>query len=194
MDHKNPLPSSDQEREKVARKKQEEVGWLDWLKVIGSAIVIAFFISTFIVSSTVVEGRSMQNTLHNGDRLFVMKLGSSLSDLKRGEIVVFHAPDAKNMDYIKRIVALPGEYVQIENGLVYVNGKRLEENYINTTYTHTGDQKEWVVGEKQIFVLGDNRQKGASKDSRVFGPIDASRIIGHAAFRYYPFTAMGGLQ
>ena len=161
------------------------------LRIIVAAILIAFLITHFIVASTVVEGSSMEDSLHSGDRLFVFKQGITAEGLHRGDIVVFHAPD-ENRDYIKRVVALPDEYVQIEDGMVYINGKRLEESYINTSFTHAAKNASWLVGKDQLFVLGDNRQEGASRDSRYFGTISVKSIVGRAVFRYFPFDAFGG--
>lgn len=133
----------------------------------------------------------MEETLHNGDRLFVFKQGITAEGLKRGDVVVFHSPD-ENRDYIKRVVALPDEYVQIEDGMVYINGKRLEEPYINTSFTHVRENTEWLVGKDELFVLGDNRKQGASRDSRYFGTIPLRSVVGRAVFRYFPFNAFGG--
>ncbi len=164
----------------------------DGVRIFALALVAAFLLTQFVVNSTLVEGSSMANTLHSGDRLIVFKLGSRIDQLTRGDIVVFRAPEEEKF-YIKRVIAFPNEFVQIEDGLVYINGLRLEESYISTSYTHTSGPKEWYLHEGEVFVLGDNRQKGASRDSRVFGPIQANRIEGHAVFRYFPLDQMGGL-
>lgn len=172
-------------------KRGERFDLKDWLKVIGVAVVIAFLITRFVVSTTLVDGSSMQETLHDGDKLVVLRFGLSPKELRRGDIIVFHAPDGSGKDYIKRVVGFPNEYVEIEDGLVYINGKRLEERYINTAYTHTHGDSHWYVQEGELFVLGDNRLEGASKDSRVFGPIRAQSVIGKTVFRYYPFSKAG---
>jgi len=171
--------------------RRERFDLKDWLKVIGIAVVIAFFITRFIASTTLVDGDSMRETLHDGDKLVVLRFGLSPEKLQRGDVIVFHAPDGSGRDYIKRVIAFPNEYVEIEDGLVYINGKRIEEPYINTAYTHTHGDDHWYVQEGELFVLGDNRLEGASKDSRVFGPIPAGSVIGRAAFRYYPFSKAG---
>lgn len=173
------------------QRAEREVKALEAIRIIVVAIAIAFLITHFIVASTVVEGASMEDTLHNGDRLFVFKQGITADGLKRSDVVVFHAPD-ENRDYIKRVIALPDEYVQIEEGMVYINGKRLDEPYINTTYTHAREKAEWLVGKDELFVMGDNRQEGASRDSRYFGTISLRSVVGRAVFRYFPFDAFGG--
>lgn len=178
---------------KKANKKNDKLSFFDVVRILIIALVIAYFITHYIVSSTQVEGTSMENTLNNADRIFIQKAGVSEKTLKRGDIIVFQAPD-ENLDYIKRVIAFPNEYVQIENGQVYINGTRLNEPYINTDYTHTSDQTEWLVGEGEIFVMGDNRIPGASKDSRSFGPIPVKSILGRAFFRYFPLDSIGGLH
>lgn len=175
-----------------SREKKKHAEARSGIKIILSALVIAFLITRFLISSTVVEGNSMLESLHQGDRLFVLKQGIAIKDLKRGDIIVFHAPD-ENRDYIKRIIAFPHEYVQIDKGLVYINGKRLEEPYISSDFTHCKEESEWLLGEGELFVMGDNRQEGASKDSRNFGPVKQDAIVGKAVFRYYPFDDFGGI-
>ncbi len=170
--------------------KQRKFGPVLLLKILAIALLVAFLITKFLVSSTRVEGSSMMETLHSGDRLLVFKPGSDVDSLERGDIIVFRPPGESRF-YIKRVIGLPNEYVQIDNGSVFINGKRLEEDYVNSAYTYTGDKTEWYIGQGQVFVLGDNRKEGASKDSRVFGPINGNTIEGHAGFRYYPFRSIG---
>lgn len=165
----------------------------DWLRILILAVVIAVMITTFVFNATLVEGNSMNETLHDQDRLFVYKFLIDADDLKRGDIVVFRAPDDREKDYIKRVIGLPNEFVQIIDGRVYVNGERVLENYINTEYTHTEGNSEWYLADDEIFVLGDNRIDGESKDSRVLGPIHSSDIVGVAVFRFYPWSQAGSL-
>lgn len=177
------------------KKAQAKSGFTlaDGGRIILIAVFIAVLIIHFVLSSTIVDGHSMEETLQNGDRLIVWKLGVSEKNLSRGDLVVFHAPDDRGKDYIKRIIAFPNEYVQIDNGLVYINGKRLDEPYISNAFTHVSGNREWYVGEGELFVMGDNRQEGASKDSRIFGSIPAKSIVGKAVFRYYPLSNIGEL-
>lgn len=186
-------PASSAGRKTKGKKSGLRSSLIEWGTIFLIAIVISFGISHFLLSPTVVEGHSMENTLHNQDRVLVWKLGVSVDSLKHGDIIVFHSPDDPSRDYIKRVIALPHEYVEIENGDVYVNGKRCEEDYINTKETEAVGATAWSVGENEVFVLGDNRNPGASRDSRYFGPIAADSIIGKAVFRFFPFQNMGGL-
>lgn len=174
-------------------KKEQELSLRDGVKIVFIAILISLFITRFIVSSTTVDGHSMEDSLKNNDRLIVWKFSIDIKDLSRGDIVVFHAPDDEKKDYIKRVIAFPNEYVQIEDGLVYINGERLEERYINTPFTYTSLEKEWFVKEGELFVMGDNRLEGASRDSRTFGAIKQDSLVGKAIFRFFPWTRMGGI-
>jgi len=162
---------------------------MEWIKSILLAIVIAIFIKTFIFSTTYVLGNSMYPTLHEKDRLFANKIPLYFSDPNRGDIVVLKAPDVENKDYIKRIIGIPGDIVAIIDGKVYLNGDLLEEDYIEEgAYTETYGENYWEVPEDYVFVLGDNRAEGASKDSRYFGCIPIKSIKGITSYRYFPFN------
>jgi signal peptidase I len=143
---------------------------IEWIKSIGTAILIAILIKTFIFNTTYVLGNSMYPTLH------------------RGDVVVLEAPDNTNKDYIKRVIGVAGDKVEIVDGKVYVNDELLEEDYIEVgSFTHIYNESSWIVPEGQLFVLGDNREEGASKDSRYFGCITIDSIKGITGFRYFPF-------
>ncbi len=167
---------------------------MEWIKSILIALVLAFVIKTFLFNSTKVMGSSMQPTLHENDRIFVNKIVYVIKSPERGDIITLHAPDKENTEYIKRIIGLPGDKVSIEDGKVILNGNELKENYIDPdSYTDTHLDSEWTVPEGQVFVLGDNRAPGASKDSRVLGTIDEDEIVGRAGIRYFPFNRLGDL-
>jgi signal peptidase I len=134
-----------------------------------------------------IEGQSMEGNLHDGQFLIVNKLVYYLHPPERGDVVVFHSPDSPNKDFIKRVIGLPGEEVELVNGLVYVDGVALRETYI-----HGPNQRSWgpeLVGEFEYFVLGDNR--GNSSDSRSWGMLDGNAIIGKAWFSYWPPRHVG---
>ena len=162
---------------------------MEWIKSIFLAVVIAVLIKSFIFSTTYVLGNSMYPTLHEKDRLFANKIPLYFSSPDRGDIVVLKAPDAENKDYIKRVIGLPGDTVAIIDGKVYLNGNLLEENYIEEdAYTEVYGENHWEVPEDHVFVLGDNRDEGASKDSRYFGCIPIKSIKGITNYRYFPFN------
>ncbi len=160
----------------------------EWIKSIGTAIIIAILIKTFVFNTTYVLGNSMYPTLHERDRLFAMKIPLYFHGPNRGDVVVLSAPDNTEKDYIKRVIGVGGDIVEIIDGKVYVNNKILEEEYIHEdSYTGIYNESYWVVPQGQLFVLGDNREEGASKDSRLFGCIDIDTIKGVTDFRYFPF-------
>ncbi len=145
---------------------------MEWIKSILLAVIIALFIKSFVFNTTyVLGGNSMYPTLHERDRLFANKIPLYFSSPNRGEIIVLKAPDIANKDYIKRVIGIEGgDTVAIIDGKVYLNGKLLEEDYIEEdVYTEVyGGENYWEVPEGHVFVLGDNRHEGASKDSRFF--------------------------
>jgi signal peptidase I len=156
--------------------------------------VIAILIVGFVVQPVRVEGQSMMPKLHDQDRIFVNKFIYPLREwigdempIKRGDIVVLLYPDDPSKSYIKRVVGLPGEDVNIENGKLYINGVQVEEPYLDSEYlssdTMPGATK---VKDHHYFVLGDNRRN--SSDSRYWGLVPEKYIYGKAIFRYYPFT------
>lgn len=160
----------------------------EWVKSIAFAVVIAVLIKTFLFNTTYVLGYSMYPTLHERDRLFTNKIVYKISQPKRGDIVVLEAPDDPDKDYIKRVIGIEGDTVDIIDGKVYVNGELYKEHYISEdAYTYSYENSSWKVEKGYLFVLGDNRNKGASKDSRYLGLIPMSAIKGKAIYRYFPF-------
>lgn len=159
-----------------------------WIKTIVITVAIALFIKTFLFSSTRVEGHSMEPTFTTGDRVITSKITYRVGDPKRDDVIIFQAPDDPKKDYIKRVIGLPGDFVEIKDGKVYVNNKQIIENYTQkNVLTDTYGYDKWNVTEGYIFVLGDNRNPGASKDSRSIGLVNEDKIVGKAVFRYFPF-------
>lgn len=154
-------------------------------------LLIALFIVTFIGQRTVVDGRSMENTLNDKDNLIVDKISYRFKEPKRFDVIVF--PYQKRNYFIKRIIGLPGETVNIdEDGNIFINGVLLEENYGKEKIKDPGiASRPIVLGENEYFVLGDNRND--SFDSRYFevGNVKKENIIGRAWLRIYPFNKIG---
>lgn len=169
---------------------------IEYSKSIVIAVILAFFLKSFFFETIVVEGKSMQPTLSTGDRIFISKLeyNLNLKRFKKGDVIVFEAPD-KDASYIKRVIGLPGDIVKVEDGSVFLNGERLEENYIDEDSYTTSDNegRETLVGDEEIFVIGDNRALGASKDSRRFGSIKQESVRGKAVIRFFPFNQVNEL-
>lgn len=147
-------------------------------------IVAVVLIRTFIITPVKVDGDSMKETLNDNDILLLYKLGS----IKRFDIVVLdEAYD--NEKIIKRVIGMPGETVSIKNDKIYINGKVIDNSF---AYGTTSDVDKIELGEDEYFILGDNRL--ISKDSRYFGPVTKSEIIGKVVFRLFPFNKIGTVK
>lgn len=147
--------------------------------LISLAIFFIFYI--FLVQPHRVKGESMLPNFQDGELILTEKVSYRFSSPKRGDVIVFRAPGANKVDFIKRIIGLPKEHVVVDNGSIYINGKLLKERYETQP---TQSNIDLVLMDKQYFVLGDNRS--ASSDSRIFGPIDRSAIEGRAWIVYWP--------
>jgi signal peptidase I len=166
-------------------------------------LVIFFVIQTFVAQPYQVQQNSMERTLEPGQYVLVDKLTPHWDTYNRGDVVVFNPPASWTDDptpFIKRVIGLPGDTVEVrDDGKVYVNGTALDEQYTyendagehEPTTAAPGD-RQWVVPDGELFVMGDHRMKSA--DSRVFGPINISNVIGRAFLRYWPISAMSILQ
>ena len=164
--------------------------FVDWVIVIAVALLVAFVVRTFVLAHFVVEGESMYSTLETGDRVFVNKLSYRLHDPNRGDVVVLHQiTGASERDLIKRVIGLPGETVEVRNCTVLIDGRVLNEPYLDpevVTPTDCGGDYSLngPVPENHVFVMGDNR--GGSQDSRVIGPIDEDDLVGRAFVVFWP--------
>ena len=164
--------------------------FFDWLVVIAVALLVAFLVRTFVIAHFVVEGESMYSTLDTNDRVFVNKLSYRLHDPNRGDVVVLHqVTGASERDLIKRVIGLPGESVEVRNCTVLIDGRVLNEPYLDpevVTPTDCGGDYllDGVVPDNHVFVMGDNR--GGSQDSRVIGPINEDDLVGRAFVVFWP--------
>jgi len=191
---------------------------LQWLEAIVISIIIALLIRAFIFEPVEVQGQSMENTLYNNERLILYKLGYLFSEPKKGDIVVLQVqegffkyipfienlpfikkinPFPQEIDYIKRVIGLPGDKIEIKGGHVFVNDEKLDENYtkgltMERPFGSSGiTSYPVIVPEGKVFVLGDNREN--SSDSRTIGFIDIKKIKGKAVFRFWPLNRFGKL-
>ena len=155
-----------------------------------------WLVITFVGQRTEVEGASMENTLHNGDNLIVDKL--SYRDPERFDIIVFPFQYQANTYYIKRIIGLPGETVQImEDGSIYINGEKMEESYgreVIQPETIGRAAEPIVLGEDEYFVMGDNRNNSSDSRTDIVGNIKREDIIGKAWLRIWPLSDFGVLK
>src|SRR2546425_7259646 len=170
------------------------------LREVAEVVVLAVILYvgiSFAVQAVHVEGLSMYATLEDNDYLVATKIDYRLHAPQRGDIVILRPPTNNTTDFIKRIVALPGERLLIRDGFVYINGRRLDEPYLPEAWTLQTNPQPWSLGDgavipaNQYFVMGDNRNK--SQDSRFFGPITRDRIDGKAWFRIWPLGELGNI-
>lgn len=157
------------------------VGWLyDFTKVATIILVVGLLIHYFFLSVLVVRGRSMVPNYQDGDVMLVNKLSYITSSPKRGDVVGMYFPGETQKRFIKRVIALPKETIKIERGKIYINGKKLEEDYLDLKVV-TLPEMEKTLAEGEYFVCGDNRS--GSSDSRAWGPVPESFIVGKAVTR-----------
>jgi signal peptidase I len=163
-----------------------------WVRDIVISLAVSAFFIIFLYQPVKVEGTSMMPTLADQERVFINKFVYRLEPIQRGDVVVFRYPRDTSKSYIKRVIAVAGDRVRIEDGLVYVNGHPVAEDYVPTNYEDLRSYGEMVVPPHSYFVLGDHRN--LSNDSRDFGPVDQSYIYGKAVFGYWPFAKLGKLH
>lgn len=180
----------------MSEKSAKRNEWWDWTKAILIALGIMLIVRQFIIAPIVVDGPSMMPTLHDRDHMIVNKFVYRLHEPKRFDVVVFHATEEKN--FIKRVIGLPGEHVAVRDNVLYINGKEVNEQFLNETKKNlkpyeilTNDfsledtpgayQK---IPEGYVFVMGDNRNNSA--DSRIIGVVPIDEIIGKTSVMYWP--------
>ncbi|TMD16206.1 MAG: signal peptidase I [Chloroflexi bacterium] len=164
----------------------------DTLEIVFLALAL-YLVIQYAVQTVHVLGSSMYATLSNNDLLVASKISYKLHPPQRGDIVIFKPPDPDVRDFIKRVIAVPGDRLRIDHGTVYINGEILREPYLPEKWTYSNSWpatgQDYVLPPDHYFVMGDNRNH--SSDSRVFGPIDASSILGKAEIRIWPLNEFG---
>lgn len=158
--------------------------------IVAAAFAIAMLVQLFLVKPFTIHQVSMQPTLMEGDRILLNRLVYHFREPRSGEVVVFHSPMHDTEDLVKRIVAVAGDRVAVDHGALYINGVAQEESYLLEQNVE-GDYPETLIPAGRVFVMGDNRNN--SGDSRLFGPLDRSMIIGEAFVVYWPIRRWGGL-
>ncbi|KKS98551.1 MAG: signal peptidase I, signal peptidase I [Candidatus Gottesmanbacteria bacterium GW2011_GWA2_43_14] len=166
----------------------------DFLETIVVALSVFVVVYLFIIQPHEVKGSSMEPSFQNNEYIITDKISYRFGTPKRGDVIIFKAPVNPDVDYIKRIIGESGETVMVQNGRIFIDGKILNEPYINelTPVFPGGFVKEGTpitVPENYYFVMGDNRPH--SSDSREFGPIDKKLIVGKAVLRYWPINEIG---
>jgi signal peptidase I len=163
-----------------------------WTRDLLIAIGLALVIIVFLYQPVKVEGTSMAPLLSDQERIFINKFVYRFEDIHRGDVVVFWYPLDRSKSFIKRVIGLPGETVDIRHGLLYVNGQLIPEPYVPPQYTDVADFGPIRVPKDSYFVMGDHRI--SSNDSRVFGPVASQFIYGRAVFAYWPVDHFGSLS
>lgn len=176
--------------------------WFESLSLLRDIVlIISIFVlfGVFVAQPVVVEGTSMVPELHNGERLLVNKLvyydikSFSWGHIERGDIVVFWYPNDPNKSFVKRVIGLPGDMVEVRNGIVFINGTQLNEPYLDLEYNQSlPNYQPEKVEDHYYFVMGDNRDN--SSDSRIWGLVPEKYIYGKAFFRYWRPSNLGFLQ
>jgi signal peptidase I len=160
-----------------------------WMRDLVVSVAVSAFIIIFLYQPVRVEGTSMLPVLEDQDRLFINKIAYRVGEIHRGDVVVFLYPHDHEKSYIKRVIALPGDDLRIDQGQVYVNGRQIAEGYVPKRFTDDRSQPEMTVPAHEYFVMGDHRS--ISSDSRDFGPVERDLIYGKAAFVYWPMDQAG---
>ncbi len=157
------------------------------------AVLLYWILQAFVVGTYRVEGMSMEQTLQDGQHLLVDKLTPRLFPYRDGDIVVLHPPASEHSDipFIKRIIGVAGDHIEIRDGTVWRNGAALDETYLppGSVTRPTGGQSTWDVDPGDVLVMGDNRLH--SEDGRVFGEIPVDQVIGRAWLRFWPLDSLG---
>ena len=159
----------------------------EWIVAIAVGLLLVWLVVTFVAKSYTIKGDSMDPTLKDGQHVMVNILGYKVGNIKKGNVIVFHANKSDN--YVKRVIGVPGDSVTYKKDQLYVNGKKVNEPYLD--YNETKDllnahPKSNVIPKNKYLVLGDNRE--VSKDSRAFGLIDKQQIVGKVSFRFWPLN------
>jgi signal peptidase I len=168
----------------ISQPKEQRSGFFRFMVDVLETLVLAvvLFVSINLISARIrVDGDSMNPTLISGEYVIVNRVSYRLGSPQRGDIIVFHFPRDPREEYIKRVIGLPGDQVEINQGQVYVNGQPLEESYLKVKTNYSGT---WQVPEGQLFVLGDNRNN--SSDSHDWGTVPMDYVVGKAILVYWP--------
>jgi signal peptidase I len=192
----------------IVKSSTEESWWLEAAKTIGLSLLLAFGIRSYVAEARYIPSGSMEPTLQINDRLIIEKLSYYLHEPNRGDIVVFNPTKALRSQgfkdaFIKRVIGIPGDQVEVKEGGVYVNGQRLSEKYVDTGNLTSTDAcaaeggsaflaQPVMIPQHSYLVLGDNRSN--SYDGRCWGVVDKTEVVGRAVFRFWPINRTGVIE
>lgn len=196
------LQEKAEQQNEEAKPEEKKPLWreiLSWVTTLGMAVIIALAIRAFVFEPIRVDGESMMDTLLDGEIMIVTKPEYLFGDPQVGDVIICHYPGRGNTNFVKRVIGVPGDTLEIRDDVVYRNGEVVEEPYLTHARNVKGfDMAPFTVGEDQFFVAGDNRDN--SHDSRNYyyigGPaaIDRSMIVGHVRWVVLPFDRMRGIE
>ena len=179
---------------KKRKKTVENISWkkeiFSWIRLMVVAVIIALAINNFVIINATVPTGSMEQTIHKKSRMIGFRLSYLFSNPERGDIIIFKYPENEKENYVKRVIGLPGDYVEVKEGIVYINDEPLDEDYVyyeGGSVDLRGDFEKTLVPADSYFVMGDNRNN--SKDSRFWTTthfVTKEAILGKAIFSYYP--------
>ena len=172
-------------------KRQGGFNPISWMRDLALSVLIAIVLIVFIYQPVKVEGTSMMPALRDQERIFINKFIYRFEPIERGDVIVFWYPLDRSKSFIKRVVALPGEMIEIRAGNVYVNGRELPDQYVPAGYLDGSNYAARRIPPGEYFVMGDHRD--SSNDSRVFGSVPRQYIYGKAVFAYWPVDHFGSL-
>ncbi len=156
------------------------------------AVLFCFFLITFVAQAFRVQGTSMLPLLEDGERIVVNKFLYRFHEIRRGDVVVFWYPKDPSVSFIKRVVGVPRDTVELRKGVLLVNGRPVEEKYVRPQFNDDESQEPFTVGQGYYYVLGDHRN--SSNDSRNWGEVPEKYIYGKAVFRFWPLSKVGFIK
>ena len=194
MNEQAEMKLAEQEDDKKKSEKSQMREFFSLILYVAGVVLLSIVLNKFVIQKVEVDGPSMNMTLKTGQQLMVQKVSYHFTNPKRGDIVVFKPPGYEDDTlYIKRVIGVPGDRVQIIDGYIYLNGEKYDDPQWTEEILDPGIAEEEVtVGEGEYFVVGDNRND--SMDSRDFGAVDKSRIMGEAVLRIWPLNKFGLLE
>jgi signal peptidase I len=173
------------------RQRFLRAGW-EFLHDLSVAVLFCFFLIAFVAQAFRVQGTSMEPLLEDGDRIVVNKFVYRFHAIERGDVVVFWFPRDPALSFVKRVVALPGDFVEIRAGVLFVNGVEVKEPYLPSRFRDSESYPPTEVRKGYYFVLGDHRR--SSNDSRSWGEVPEKYIYGRAVFRFWPLGRLGPIH
>ena len=199
-----PIPAAPDAKEQPRKRSRLMDGIIEIATTVGLAVILYLVITTFIVQTFRVEQRSMIDTLQEGQHLLIDKITPRFDEYSRGDIIVFHPNgESDQTPYIKRVIGVGGEQVDIRGGAVWIDGTRLEESAYTYDDPVTGEneptlpkqgQSSWVIPDGQLFVLGDHRMGSTDSRNSSVGLVDVDDVVGRAWLRFFPLDKLGILQ